>query len=134
MLEKQLKGGSIMDKLSQAMELMVKTGLFFANADGRYDSREKSFVDDFVANIEEYEQLDSSFKTNLEDALKHTYTLEEIIKETQTLVQSEFDETEKNVILESIKSFIQQVITIDGEENPRETQNFETWKQQLGVA
>ena len=123
-----------MDKLSQAMELMVKTGLFFANADGRYDSREKSFVDDFVANIEEYEQLDSSFKTNLEDALKHTYTLEEIIKETQTLVQSEFDETEKNVILESIKSFIQQVITIDGEENPRETQNFETWKQQLGVA
>ena len=44
-----------MDKVQQMQVLCAKIGVFFANCDGVYETREQEFIENFVANLEQGE-------------------------------------------------------------------------------
>ena len=119
-----------MQKLVNTIKLMAKTGLFFAHADGEYSDKEKKYVTDFVSGIENIGDLDSNLKQELLDTVNHTYTFEEIIDETHALLDG-FDENEQNARKKSLKAFVNQVISIDGERKKVEQENYIRWRQSI---
>lgn len=122
-----------MNKIVNVIKLMAQTGLFFANVDGQYDSKEKEFIENFVASIEQVGDLEPELKANVTDSLNHTYELPAIIEATKELVDG-FSDEERVAILGSIQSFIERVIAIDGEVHPAEEESFKQWKAAFGVA
>ena len=122
-----------MNKIVNVIKLMAQTGLFFANVDGQYDSKEKEFIENFVASIEQVGDLEPELKADVTDSLNHTYELPAIIEATKDLVDG-FSDEERSAILGSIQSFIERVIAIDGEVHPAEEESFKQWKAALGVA
>ena len=122
-----------MDKIVNVIKLMAQTGLFFANVDGQYDSKEKEFIENFIASIEQVGELEAEVKADVTDSLNHTYELPAIIEATKDLVDG-FSEQERAAILGSIQSFIERVINIDGIVHPAEVENFKLWKAAFGIA
>ena len=137
-----------MNKIVNVIKLMAQTGLFFANVDGQYDSKEKEFIENFVASIEQVGDLEPELKADVTDSLNHTYELPAIIEAdslnhtyelpaiieaTKDLVDG-FSDEERAAILGSIQSFIERVIAIDGEVHPAEEESFKQWKAAFGVA
>lgn len=122
-----------MDKIVNVIKLMAQTGLFFANVDGQYDSKEKEFIENFIASIEQVGELEAELKADVTDSLNHTYELPTIIEATKDLVDG-FSEQERGAILGSIQSFIERVINIDGIVHPAEEENFKQWKAAFGIA
>ena len=122
-----------MDKIVNVIKLMARTGLFFANVDGQYDSKEQEFIENFIAGIEQIGELEPELKADVTDSLNHSYELPAIIEATKDLVDG-FSEQERAAILGSIQSFIERVINIDGEVHPAEAENFNQWKAAFGIA
>ena len=122
-----------MDKIVNVIKLMAQTGLFFANVDGQYDSKEQEFIENFIAGIEQIGELEPELKADVTDSLNHSYELPAIIEATKDLVDG-FSEQERAAILGSIQSFIERVINIDGEVHPAEAENFNQWKVAFGIA
>lgn len=122
-----------MDKIVNVIKLMARTGLFFANVDGQYDSKEQEFIENFIAGIEQIGELEPELKADVTDSLNHSYELPAIIEATKDLVDG-FSEQERAAILGSIQSFIERVINIDGEMHPAEAENFNQWKAAFGIA
>lgn len=122
-----------MDKIVNVIKLMAQTGLFFANVDGQYDSKEQEFIENFIASIEQIGELEPELKADVTDSLNHSYELPAIIEATKDLVDG-FSEQERAAILGSIQSFIERVINIDGEVHPAEAENFNQWKAAFGIA
>lgn len=121
-----------MDKIVNVIKLMAQTGLFFANVDGQYDSKEQEFIENFIAGIEQIGELEPELKADVTDSLNHSYELPAIIEATKDLVDG-FSEQERAAILGSIQSFIERVINIDGEVHPAEAENFNQWKVAFGL-
>jgi len=121
-----------MDKIVNVIKLMAQTGLFFANVDGKYDSKEKEFIENFIASIEQVGELEPELKADVSDSLNHTYELPAIIMATKGLVDG-FNEDERAAILGSIESFIERLIAVDGEVHPAEEENFKQWKAAFGL-
>lgn len=121
-----------MDKIVNVIKLMAQTGLFFANVDGKYDSKEKEFIENFIASIEQVGELEPELKADVSDSLNHTYELPAIITATKGLVDG-FNEDERAAILGSIESFIERLIAVDGEVHPAEEENFKQWKVAFGL-
>ena len=122
-----------MDKIVNVIKLMAQTGLFFANVDGQYDSKEQEFIENFITGIEQIGELEPELKADVTDSLNHSYELPAIIEATKDLVDG-FSEQERAAILGSIQSFIERVINIDGEVHPAEAENFNQWKAAFGIA
>ena len=97
-----------MEKLINTITLMAKTGLFFASADGDYSDKEKNFI----------------------DATSHTYTLDEIVKETQQLLEG-FSPDEQSAIKKSLKAFVNKVIDADCTRKGVEQENYLAWKKAI---
>ena len=121
-----------MDKIVNVIKLMAQTGLFFANVDGQYDSKEQEFIENFIAGIEQIGELEPELKADVTDSQNHSYELPAIIEATKDLVDG-FSEQERAAILGSIQSFIERVINIDGEVHPAEAENFNQWKVAFGL-
>ena len=115
-----------MEKLINTITLMAKTGLFFASADGDYSQQEKDFIEGFVGGIENIGDIDDELKAKVKDATKHTYTLEEIVKETLELLDG-FTPTEQQAIKESLRAFVSKVIDADFERKGIEQDNYLLW-------
>ena len=113
-------------KIADVIDLMAKTGLFFAKADGQYEGGEKKFIEKFLGRLAEYGDV-SDLQGKLEGYLDETFTIEQIIEDTNTLV-ADFNKVEKAAILASISSFIQKVIKSDGEQESAEVAAYAVWK------
>jgi len=118
--------------VSKVINLMAETGLFFAQADGKYDDREKSYIENFLNNLSAYGDV-SEVKETVEGALAKKFTLDGIVADTKDLI-SGFNDTEKAAIVATLGGFIANLIKADGVEAKAETENFEAWKRALGVA
>ena len=59
-----------MNKIVSVIKLMAQTGLFFANVDGQYDSKEKEFIENFVASIEQVGDLEPELKADVTGSLR----------------------------------------------------------------
>ncbi len=122
----------IMEKLVNTIKLMAKSGLFFANCDGQVSIHERDFIHNFLRSILEVGEIDEALKLDVVDTLNHTYTLDEIIRETQKLVEG-FNDDERKAILVTMSGFIQKVISSDGRFDPTEHGNYNQWKAALGL-
>lgn len=119
-----------MQKLADTITLMAKTGLFFANADGEYAQEEKDFIDNFIASTENIGDIGEELKAQVLDALNHTYTLDDIIQETKTLLDG-FTPLEQNAIKSSLDAFVNHVINVDNKKTDAEKDNYLEWQKAI---
>jgi len=115
--------------VEKIVNLVVKTGLFFAAADGKYDVKEKKFIANFIDKLSQIGPVDD-VKDLLEDTINHKYGLAEIISETNDLLD-DFEERERAAIKIMLLGFVEQVIAADGIQHKVERQNMEAWWQSL---
>jgi hypothetical protein len=119
-----------MEKIVDVVKLMAKTGLFFANCDGKYDQRERDFIENFISSIEMVGDIDPALKQSLKDSLNQQYTFDQIVSDTKQLTGG-FNEDEQKVILITIDQFISNVVKLDGELCQKEKTNYESWKKEF---
>lgn len=121
-----------MEKVIETIQLMAKTGLFFANCDGHFEQRERHFIDSFLEGILEVGEISDDLKAEVRDTLNHTYTLDGIIADTQHLTEG-FNDDERKAILFTISQFILKVIATDQNEDSAERENYLKWKETIGI-
>jgi len=115
--------------IEKVIWLVAKTGLFFAHADGKYDMRERNFIEGFIDKLAAIGPVDE-VKARLESSLHQNYRLEDIVKETKDLL-GHFTPVEQDAIKASLMQFVSNVIEADYVENKAETALFEEWKKAL---
>ena len=121
-----------MEKLENVVRLMAKTGLFFANCDGQYAQQEKDFIEGFIAQIEQIGTIDETLKKEVAGAIDHQYTLEEIVQNTQEVLDG-FNSDEQKAILMAIDGFAKKVIKADKRVAEAENANHLAWKKHFGL-
>lgn len=121
-----------MEKLENVVRLMAKTGLFFANCDGQYAQPEKDFIKSFIAQIEQVGTIDEELKREVTGAIDRKYTLEEIVRDTQEVLEG-FNRDEQKAILLTIDAFVAKVIKADKRMAEAENANRMAWKKQFNL-
>ena len=121
-----------MEKLANVVRLMAKTGLFFANCDGQYAQPEKDFIKSFIAQIEQVGTIDEELKREVTGAIDRKYTPEEIVRDTQEVLEG-FNRDEQKAILLTIDAFVAKVIKADKRMAEAENANRMAWKKQFNL-
>ena len=122
-----------MDKIQQMQVLCAKIGVFFANCDGVYETREQEFIENFVANLEQGEGgLAIEIKQIILGSVNEKVSLETIIQMTRDLLDG-FNDAEQTEIKKVLSEFITKLIEVDGELHPNEIANYNTWKEKIGL-
>ena len=121
-----------MDKVQQMQVLCAKIGVFFANCDGVYETREQEFIENFVANLEQGECLTPEIKQIILESTNEIVSLETIIQMTKDLLDG-FNEVEQTEIKKVLSEFIVKLIEVDGEIHPNEIANYNLIKEQIGL-
>ena len=122
-----------MDKVQQMQVLCAKIGVFFANCDGVYETREQEFIENFVANLEQGEGgLAIEIKQIILGSVNEKVSLETIIQMTRDLLDG-FNEVEQAEIKKVLAEFIVKLIEVDGEIHPNEIANYNLIKEQIGL-
>ena len=122
-----------MDKIQQMQVLCAKIGVFFANCDGVYETREQEFIENFVVNLEQGEGgLAIEIKQIILESTNEIVSLETIIQMTRDLLDG-FNDAEQTEIKKVLSEFIVKLIEVDGELHPNEIANYNTWKEKIGL-
>lgn len=122
-----------MDKVQQMQVLCAKIGVFFANCDGVYETREQEFIENFVANLEQGEGgLAIEIKQIILGSVNEKVSLDTIIQMTRDLLDG-FNEVEQAEIKKVLSEFIVKLIEVDGEIHPNEIANYNLIKEQIGL-
>lgn len=122
-----------MDKIQQMQVLCAKIGVFFANCDGVYETREQEFIENFVVNLEQGEGgLAIEIKQIILGSVNEKVSLETIIQMTRDLLDG-FNEVEQAEIKKVLAEFIVKLIEVDGEIHPNEIANYNLIKEQIGL-
>ena len=122
-----------MDKIQQMQVLCAKIGVFFANCDGVYETREQEFIENFVVNLEQGEGgLAIEIKQIILESTNEIVSLETIIQMTKDLLDG-FNEVEQAEIKKVLAEFIVKLIEVDGEIHPNEIANYNLIKEQIGL-
>lgn len=122
-----------MDKVQQMQVLCAKIGVFFANCDGVYETREQEFIENFVANLEQGEGgLAIEIKQIILGSVNEKVSLDTIIQMTRDLLDG-FNEVEQAEIKKVLAEFIVKLIEVDGEIHPNEIANYNLIKEQIGL-
>lgn len=120
------------EKLSDSIMLTAKAGLFFASCDGEFSQKEKEFIEGYISSIEEVGEIPLELKVALADTINHTYTLEEIIGDTLSLVE-DFNDDERKVILFTLRQFILKAIASDSRVKEKEVAAYDQWLAAVGM-
>lgn len=121
-----------MDKIQQMQVLCAKIGVFFANCDGVYDSREKQFIENYLVELEQDGDMSPEIKENIQNCIENVETLDSIMSMAKDLLDG-FNEAEQSEIKKILAEFITKLIEADGEIHPNEFANYNTWKEQIGL-
>ena len=122
-----------MDKVQQMQVLCAKIGVFFANCDGVYETREQEFIENFVVNLEQGEGgLAIEIKQIILGSVNEKVSLDTIIQMTRDLLDG-FNEVEQAEIKKILAEFIVKLIEVDGEIHPNEIANYNLIKEQIGL-
>lgn len=121
-----------MEKIIDTIKLMAKTGLFFAHCDGDYTQSELDFIEGFLAGIKQIGDIDDDLKSSVLDSVNHTYTIDEVVKETLLLLDS-FNDDEQKAILAVLDGFINKVIKADKKVDSAEKKAYVAWKIGVGL-
>ena len=115
-----------MNTLLGFSELIVKIGVLFANCDGSYDSREDEFIKSFSQKLIENQIINNDFEKRLEEVSHEEHGFDEIVYSTKTFL-SQFNEVEVTRIKNTIKEFIEKLITADSVYAPEEIDLYNRW-------
>lgn len=115
--------------IGKMIDLVVETGLFFANSDGHYSSQEKEFINSFIDQLSQVGSVDE-IKDSIEDAINVTYSLDTIVADTKAVV-ADLNENEKAAVIATLASFIQNIIEADGKVSGPEVDAFDQWRASL---
>lgn len=121
-----------MDKIQQMQMLCAKIGVFFANCDGVYDSREKQFIENYLVELEQDGDMSPEIKEKIHNCIENVESLDAIILMTRDLLDG-FNEAEQSEIKKVLAEFITKLIEADGEIHPNELANYNIWKEQIGL-
>lgn len=122
-----------MEKIVDVVKLMAKTGLFFANADGCYSSKEEQYLSNFLSGMEQMGDLEDDMRRDVRALAERKYTLDEVLADTRSVLEG-FTNEERAAILGAIKAFIDEVIRADAHVHPLEEENYKMWKRAFGLA
>ena len=114
------------------MKLAAAIGLYFAKVDNDYDEKEKEFIVNYVGKLKENSPLTADEEAELRATAEHHYTLEEIIEDTNDLL-NEYVEAERYPLLNTLSVMINQVINADGKVTVEETTAFAKWKEAFEI-
>jgi len=117
------------DSIEKIIKLIVKLGLFFAHCDGSYSAKERSFITRFVEKLADKGDIDD-IKDVLGDSINKTYTLDEVITETNNLLD-DFEGNDRAAVKATLLGFAQQVIQSDNNECKVEIENLDAWWDKL---
>lgn len=115
--------------IEKVIWLVAKTGFFFAHADGKYDVREKKFINGFIEKLTAVGPVDD-IKAKLESSIDKNYKLEDIVSETKDLL-SHFTPVEQEAIKMTLTQFVTNLINADCVEKKAESALFEQWQKAL---
>lgn len=107
--------------------LTVKTGVFFSNADGNYDKREREFISRFINSLKsEDESITEDTIKVLEKSIDEKYSIQYIVTETRKLLDH-FNAAEQKLLIDKLLEFIKGVIMADGIEREEEKKFLDEW-------
>jgi len=115
--------------IEKIIKLIVKLGLFFAHSDGSYSAKERSFIAHFVEKLADMGDIDD-IKDVLGDSINKAYTLDEVVAETNDLLD-DFQGNDRAAIKATLLGFAQQVIGSDNNECKAEMQALDAWWDKL---
>ena len=115
--------------IEKIIKLIVKLGLFFAHCDGSYSAKERSFISHFVEKLADMGNIDD-IKDVLGDSINKTYTLDEVVADTNDLLD-DFQGNDRAAIKATLLGFAQQVINSDNNECKAELANLDAWWSKL---
>ncbi|MCQ2207399.1 MAG: hypothetical protein MJZ02_04165 [Paludibacteraceae bacterium] len=121
-----------MDQKAKFAKLVAKTGVHFGAADGRYDDKEKAFVNLFIGYLKLQGGMEADVESIIKETINEKYVLSELIAETNECLK-DMSADERKQTLESMKNFINTIICVDGTESYSEQYEFDKWKKELGV-
>lgn len=121
-----------MDKVQQMQILCAKIGVFFANCDGLYDSRESQFIENFLVELEQDGNISQEVKIIIQNCTENIEPIDNIISMTRDLLDG-LDEVEQSEIKKVLAELIIKLIEVDGEIHPNELANYNIWKEQIGL-
>lgn len=119
-----------MNPIFEFTELIVKTGVLFANCDGKFDNREEQFVQTFTNGLLQEQAIDTEYKNHLISMSKKCYTFESVIEDTARYLSS-FNEVERTNFKDVLKKFIEELIAADSEYASQEIDLYERWKKEV---
>jgi len=115
--------------IDKTIKLIVKVGLFFAHCDGTYSAKERSFITRFIEKLSDMGDVED-IKGIIGDSVNHTYTLDEVVADTNDLLD-DFEGNERAAIKATLLGFAQQVINSDNNECKTEIDNLNAWWKKL---
>ncbi|MBR6042464.1 MAG: hypothetical protein K6G31_06125 [Paludibacteraceae bacterium] len=121
-----------MDQKVKFAKLVAKTGVHFGAVDGKYDDKEKAFVNLFIGYLKLQGTMDADVESIIKEATSQKYLLKELVDETNDCLK-DLSAEERKQTLESMKNFITTIVCIDGTESYSEQNEFEQWKKELGI-
>mgnify|MGYP003288813076 CR=1 FL=1 len=121
-----------MDKVQQMQILCAKIGVFFANCDGLYDSRESQFIENFLVELEQDGNISQEVKIIIQNCTENIEPIDNIISMTRDLLDG-LNEVEQSEIKKVLAELIIKLIEVDGEIHPNELANYNIWKEQIGL-
>ncbi len=113
-------------------KLAAEIGLFFAKVDNDYDEKEKEFIINYVKTLTKSNPMTDEEKEELSSLSNHHFTLDEIINDTNQLLDIFVDE-ERFPLLNSLSMMINQVINADGMVTKEEAESFAIWKKEFDL-
>lgn len=121
-----------MDQKVKFAKLVAKTGVHFGAVDGKYDDKEKAFVNLFIGYLKLQGTMNADVESIIKEATSQKYLLKELVDETNDCLK-DLSAEERKQTLESMKNFITTIVCIDGTESYSEQNEFEQWKKELGI-
>ena len=121
-----------MDQKVKFAKLVAKTGVHFGAADGKYDDKEKAFVNLFIGYLKLQGAMETDAESIIKEVTNQKYLLKELVDETNECLK-DLNAEERKQTLESMKNFINTIICIDGSESYSEQNEFDQWKKDLGI-
>lgn len=116
--------------IEKTINLVAKTGLYFASVDGDYSQAERNFIENYKARLSQVGPM-NEVQYIFDHVWDHPVTLQEVINETRELLDMMPAPADKQAIVASLAGYIQHVIMADGVEHPDEREALITWMNAL---
>lgn len=116
----------------QFAALIIKIGSLFANCDGKYDCREKRFIENFVCTLKTEMNFSEEQTSMLQSMSGRLFAYDDVMLDTQNMLLN-FDGEDRRNIYNVIQNYIQEVIAADGTFSEEEKLLFEQWNKDLKI-